>query len=209
MAAKRQSLRDRNTEAITTEAMPPEQVETATPTAEAAPVSTVETKDPAKNDVPVKAPAKATPTAKKTAPPVSAASEVTRLGIYLTAEQFTGAKAAYLADWINGGEANTFTRWIGDVLSTHAERSPQERVQRSKLRDRATERTGSSRSFNVPTAAVEQMRAAITADHGAGRWPSDSAWCGEAIDLATEDAKAKNGGSLPAPPARLPNRLTR
>lgn len=203
MATKRQSLRDRNTEAITTEAMPPEQVETATPTAVAAPVSTLG------NDVPVKEPAKATATAKKTAPSVSAASEVTRLGIYLTAEQFTGAKAAYLADWINGGEANTFTRWIGDVLSTHAERSPQERVQRSTLRDRATERTGSSRSFNVPTAAVEQMRAAITADHGAGRWPSDSAWCGEAIDLATEDAKTKNGGSLPTPPARLPNRLTR
>lgn len=203
MAAKRQSLRDRNTEAITTEAMPPEQVETATPTAEAAPVSKVE------NDVPVKAPAKATPTAKKTAPPVSAASEVTRLGIYLTAEQFTGAKAAYLADWINGGEANTFTRWIGEVISTHAQRSPQERLERSMLRGRSTERTGSSRSFNVPSEAVKQMRAAIVADHSAGRWPSDSAWCGEAIDLAIEEAKEKNGGTLPTPPARLPNRLTR
>lgn len=201
MASKpRTSLRDRNKEAITTEAEA-EQVTAAPVAAKAAPAPTVETVAPAKAEAPAKA-------AKQNKPPLES-NEVTRLGIYLTPEQFTGAKAAYLADWINGGEANTFTRWIGEVISTHAQRSPQERLERSMLRGRSTERTGSSRSFNVPSEAVKQMRAAIVADHSAGRWPSDSAWCGEAIDLAIEEAKEKNGGTLPTPPARLPNRLTR
>lgn len=196
---KRTTLADRNKVAQSREEVPD------APVAVTEPEAPVETSPPE----PSAPKAKATPTVKKTAPSAAEASETARLGIYLTPEQFTDAKAAYLADWTNGGEANTFTRWIGDVLSTHAERSPQERLKRSMLRDRATERTGSSRSFNVPTAAVEQMREAITADHGAGRWPSDSAWCAEAIDLATAAAKVKNGGTLPTPPARLPNRLTR
>lgn len=202
MAGKpRTSLRDRNKEAITTEAEAEQVATPPTATAQAAPVSPVETAAPEK----IEAPAKAT---NQNKPPLEA-TEVTRLGIYLTPEQFTGAKAAYLADWINGGEANTFTRWIGEVIGTHAHRSPQKRLERSMLRGRSTERTGSSRSFNVPSEAVKQMRAAIVADQSVGRWPSDSAWCAEAIDLATEDAKIKNGGTLPTPPARLPNRLTR
>jgi len=53
------------------------------------------------------------------------------------------------------------------------------------------------------------MRAAITADQQAGRWPSGSAWCGEAIGLAVEASRAENGGTLPTPPPRLPNRLVR
>jgi hypothetical protein len=196
---KRRSLAERNKDAISREEAPVQPVAVKEPEAPA------EAPQPA----PAAPPAKATPAAQKTPAPTASASEVTRIGIYLTPEQFTGAKAAYLADWINGGEANTFTRWIGEVLSAHAERTPQERLERSTLRDRSTERIGSSRSFNVPTAAVEQMRAAITADHGVGRWPSDSAWCAEAIDLATEAAKEKNGGTLPTPPVRLPNRLSR
>ena len=194
---KRRTLADRNKDAISREEAP------------AQPVAAKEPEAPAEAPQPAPAAPKATPAAQKTPAPTASASEVTRIGIYLTKEQFTGAKAAYLADWINGGEANTFTRWIGEVLSTHAERTPQERLERSTLRDRSTERIGSSRSFNVPTAAVEKMRAAITADHAVGRWPSDSAWCAEAIDLATETAKEKNGGTLPTPPVRLPNRLSR
>lgn len=196
---KRTSLADRNKSAIHREETPATQVAAPAPMAPAA----------APKAAPVAPKAKATPAAKETAAPADTAGEVARVGIYLTPEQFTGAKAAYLADWLNGGEANTFTRWIGEVLSTHAQRTPQERAERSMLRGRSTERTGSSRSFNVPTSAVEQMRAAITADHAVGRWPSDSAWCAEAIDLATEAAKEKNGGTLPTPPVRLPNRLTR
>ena len=197
---KRTSLADRNKEAI-------HRVETPAPPAVAPTPITAPAK--AQEAAPVTPKAKAKPAAKEAATPAATAGEVSRLGIYLTPEQFTDAKAAYLADWINGGEANTFTRWIGEVLTTHAQRTPQERAERSTLRGRSTERTGSSRSFNVPTSAVQQMRAAITADHEVGRWPSDSAWCAEAIDLAIEAAKAKNGGTLPTPPARLPNRLTR
>jgi hypothetical protein len=53
------------------------------------------------------------------------------------------------------------------------------------------------------------MRAAINADQQAGRWPSDSAWCSEAIASAVDAARTKNEGSLPTPPPRLPNRLVR
>ncbi|MGA7205859.1 MAG: hypothetical protein WBX27_14640 [Specibacter sp.] len=200
---KRQSLRNRNKAAITTESLQVEQGEPAMPATEAAPAATEETKAPAPAPAPAKAPAK-----KQGHAPLEA-NEITRIGIYLTPEQFNGAKAAYLADWLNGGDSNTFARWIGEVISAHAQRTPQERLERSALRGRATERTGSSRSFNVPTEAAEKMREAVVADQRVGRWPSESAWCAEAMDLAIEAARERNGGSLPTPPARLPNRLTR
>ena len=56
---------------------------------------------------------------------------------------------------------------------------------------------------------MQRMRSAITADQQAGRWPSDSAWSAEAIALAVDEARKANGGTLPTPPARLPNRLVR
>ncbi len=74
---------------------------------------------------------------------------------------------------------------------------------------RAEKRTGATRSFAIPTDTVARMRAAINADHQGGRWPSDSAWCGEAIGHAVEQARTQNAGSLPTPPPRLPNRLVR
>uniref|UniRef100_UPI001C4DFB8F hypothetical protein n=1 Tax=Microbacterium sp. BF1 TaxID=2821146 RepID=UPI001C4DFB8F len=77
------------------------------------------------------------------------------------------------------------------------------------LRGRSEERTGSTRSFNIPTVTMKRMRAAITADQQAGRWPSDSAWAAEAIGIAVDAARVGNGGTLPTPPDRLPNRLVR
>ncbi len=62
---------------------------------------------------------------------------------------------------------------------------------------------------DIPTDTVARMRAAINADQQAGRWPSDSAWCSEAIASAVDAARTKNDGSLPTPPPRLPNRLVR
>jgi hypothetical protein len=144
--------------------------------------------------------------ARKTA--TAAASETARLGIYLTPQEFDDAKAAYLADWSNGGQADTFARWIAAALDTYAARTPKQRAG-APPRGRAEERTGSTRSFSIPTGTVARMRAAITADQQAGRWPSDSAWCGEAIAAAVDQARAQNGGSLPTPPPRLPNRLVR
>lgn len=136
------------------------------------------------------------------------ASATARLGIYLTPEEFDGAKAAYLADWNNGGEADTFARWIAAAIDTYAGRTPKQRAT-AQPRGRADERTGSTRSFAIPIDTVGRMRAAITADQQAGRWPSDSAWCTEAIARAVDQARTQNGGSLPTPPPRLPNRLVR
>lgn len=137
-----------------------------------------------------------------------AASETARLGLYLTPGEFNDAKAAYLADWTSGGEADTFARWIAAAIDTYARRTPEQRAG-AKPRGRAEKRTGSSRSFAIPTDTVARMRAAITADQQAGRWPSDSAWCGEAIAAAVDQARNQAGGSLPTPPPRLPNRLVR
>lgn len=137
------------------------------------------------------------------------ASETVRLGVYLTPAEFTAAKAAYLAAWQLGGEADTFARWIASTLDAHARRTPQERAEGTEPKGRAETRTGSSRSFNIPTDSAARVREAITADQGLGRWLSDSAWMGEAIATAVEQTRAANGGTLPTPPPRLPNRLAR
>ncbi|MDO5067455.1 MAG: hypothetical protein Q4D96_09275 [Propionibacteriaceae bacterium] len=130
------------------------------------------------------------------------------LGLYLTQEEYTSAKAAYLADWNNGGLLDTFSGWIAAALDTHASRTPKQRST-STMKERAQARVGSSRSFTVPEASVTRMRKALTDDQKAGRWLSASAWCSEAISWAVDQARTNNGGTLPTPPARLPNRLTR
>lgn len=151
----------------------------------------------------------------KTTPAAKAASTATattataRLGIYLTPEEFADAKSAYLTDWKHGGQADTFARWIGAALATHAARTPKKRADTGQLKGRAETRTGSARSFSIPADNIERMREGISADQQADRWLSDSAWAGEAIARAVEAARATNGGTLPVPPPRLPNRLVR
>ena len=148
--------------------------------------------------------------AKKSAPAkANRLTETVRLGVYLTPEEFTAAKAAYLAAWQLGGEADTFARWIAGALDEHAARTPEQRAEGAQPKERAETRTGASRSFSVPTDSATRMREAITADQAAGRWLSDSAWMGEAIAAAVEQTRAANGGTLPTPPPRLPNRLVR
>lgn len=153
-----------------------------------------------------------TPRTPRTAPAprkaTAAASDTARLGIYLTPEEFDDAKAGYLADWTNGGTCDTFGKWIAAAIDTYAARSPEQRAG-APARGRAEERTGSTRSFVIPSSTVARMREAISADHRAGRWPSDSAWCAEAIAAAVDQAREQNGGTLPTPPPRLPNRLVR
>lgn len=212
----RRSLRDRNRAAI---ALDPEtDTETRSsvePADQSSPtkLTTAETANEPQGTPrePVRAPVKTSVT-KRSAPTREAAttavSATARLGIYLTPEEFDNAKAGYLADWSNGGEADTFARWIAGAIDSYAGRTPAVRAN-AKPRGRSEERTGSTRSFSVPHATVARMRAAITADQQAGRWPSDSAWCGEAIAAAVDQARTTNGGSLPTPPPRLPNRLVR
>lgn len=146
----------------------------------------------------------------RAAAPRSGQSETARLGVYLPTEEFDDARAAYMADWNHGGTADTFASWLAGAVDEHARLSVKERKSRTQLRGRADERSGITRSFNVPAASVARMRAAITADREeAGQFLSDSAWCREAIRNAVEKARTRNGGSLPTPPPRLPNRLVR
>lgn len=200
----RRSLRDRNRAAIGLDAdSPPTPVEPLNVgewSAEAAaePAEAQTTSSP-----PPEQPTQPQPAA------TAGAGATARLGIYLTPTEFDQAKAGYLADWTNGGTADTFARWIAAAIDTHAARTPRQRAAEALPRGRAEERTGSTRSFSIPVETVARMRAAITADQHAGRWPSDSAWCGEAISLAVSAARTRNSGALPTPPPRLPNRLVR
>ncbi|MCK2028063.1 hypothetical protein KZC56_17335 [Microbacterium sp. SSW1-47] len=201
----RKSLRDRNTAAIANEVTPstdePRQdIEVRQEHFEAA--------ERLEQEEAAEAPARKAERQSK-ARVKSGAEDTARLGIYLTPVEFDDARASYLADWANGGDADTFARWIAGALDRHAARTPKQRAARDRLRGRSDARTGSTRSFSIPTSTMQRMRAAITADQQAGRWPSDSAWCAEAIALAVDDARKANGGTLPTPPVRLPNRLVR
>lgn len=216
----RKSLRDRNSAAIANEVTP----EAAEPLGRT-PVDVTNFTDEQRTDIEARqehfdavermereeaAEAAARTTQRQNKARTKAGTEDTaRLGIYLTKTEFDDARASYLADWANGGEADTFGRWIAGALDGHAALTAEQRAARDRLRGRADERTGDTRSFSIPTSTMKHMRSAITADQQAGRWPSDSAWGAEAIALAVEDARRANGGTLPTPPVRLPNRLVR
>lgn len=191
----RKSLRDRNTAAIANEVTPSATDIEVRP--EPAETSVRAEREPAARKLQSKKRSQ------------TGAEDTARLGIYLTPDEFNDARASYLADWSNGGDSDTFARWIAGALDRHAARTADQRAARDRLRGRSEARIGTTRSFSIPTSTVQRMRAAITADQRAGRWPSDSAWCAEAISLAVDDAREANGGSLPTPPARLPNRLLR
>lgn len=193
----RRSLRDRNSAAIAHDPTP-------APGAPAVEPST-QTVEPPRRAARPKATKPVAPARPKTA---ASTGETARLGIYLTPAEFDDAKAGYLADWTNGGHADTFGKWIAAAIDTYAARTPRQRAS-APPKGRAEERTGSTRSFSIPADTVARMREAISADHQAGRWPSDSAWCGEAITYAVDQARSKNDGVLPTPPPRLPNRLVR
>lgn len=136
--------------------------------------------------------------------------DVERVGAYLAPSQFLDAKAAYLADWLNGGEANTFSRWLGEALASYARQSAKQRTAAAEAREpRADAQQGKARSFVVRESDINAMRQGIGEDQKAGRWPTVSQWCGEALEAAISKARERNGGELPVPPARLPNKLVR
>ena len=204
----RRSLRDRNRAAIALDPDTPDLEPTAEPRSSAQRSTPEEpTQADKASTAAAKAPAPNKPAVARKAA-TAAASDTARLGIYLTPEEFDDAKAGYLAEWSNGGESDTFGKWIAAAIEAYAARTPKQRAA-APARGRAEERTGYTRSFTIPSDTVGRMRAAITADQKAGRWPSDSAWCGEAIAAAVDQARDQNGGTLPTPPPRLPNRLVR
>ncbi len=138
-----------------------------------------------------------------------AATHGARLGIYLTPQMLQRARAAYLADWYNGGNSDRFADWIVAAVDAHAGRTPAQRASASAdTSDPEDNKRGVTRTFDVADPdAIKRMQKAIADDRGAGRWLSDSAWCREALDRAITRARSANGGSLPSTPKRLPNRL--
>lgn len=132
------------------------------------------------------------------------------LGVYLTGDMYAAMKAAYLADWSNGGEADTLYKWVTGALATHSARTPSKRAEYASTGPaRAEHRTGNTRAFKVDGDVYQRMQDALADDEAVQRWTSESAWSVEALTAAIEAARAANGGTLPDPPARLPNRLKR
>ena len=104
------------------------------------------------------------------------------LGICYHPADFTDAKSAHLAAWRAGGTADTFATWIAAVLVDHVQPDPAQRA--AVTLPSHTGGGGSTRSSTLPGSVHEAVRAAVVVEQNAG-------------------------GTLPAPPARLPNRLQR
>ena len=135
-----------------------------------------------------------------------------RLGSYMLGSEYDAARAAFLADWQQGGSADTFTAWVAAALDAYASLSPAQRSERRTERAFGTARSesgASTRSLDVDTAVVDRVRSAIIADNQAGDWPTESAWVADALRAAVEATLTRTQGQLPAPPTRLPGRLRR
>lgn len=131
-----------------------------------------------------------------------------RIAIYLPAAEFQDARAAYLADWAAGGASETFGAWIAQVLDAHAGRSATERAAFAATLDTGAAVDPQTRTFAIDEHTATRVSSALSADHAAGRWPSESAWAREALAIAVTQTKRRDGG-LPTPPTRLPNKLRR
>lgn len=207
----RRTLADRNRDAI----MAPASVGQEAPASAAWGTKARATTAAKKRTDQKKQPAEATTTAQSSTAATTratATSGVTKspLSLYLPRRTFEDARAAYLTDWTLGGTADTLGGWMGQALTTHAHRTPQER--RALADARATAGGGGdliNRLVPVPDHALQDMRTGITADQDSNRWLSDSRWAVEAIDAAIDTTRAATGGQLLQPPKRLPNRLVR
>lgn len=124
------------------------------------------------------------------------------VSVCLNPDLYRLAKAAFLADWHAGGQADTFGDWIAGACLRHAHLTPQQRADHP-----AVQPSGQPRSFTIGAQARAAIDAAITADATAGYWTTRSAWVLTAITTAIQHARHCAGGTLPTPPDRLPGRL--
>lgn len=144
--------------------------------------------------------------------PRSPAAGLVRKSAYIPEGEWQDARAAYLADWQAGGEANSIAKWIEQAALAFAH-LPQE--QRATYIPQVTTRaadgivTGKPRSYTVSEATAATMKAILEDDQAAGQWHSESAWLRGAMANAVDTARRREGGSLPEAPARLPARLSR
>lgn len=197
MSRQRRSLKDRDEFAIATP-----------PTAAAPDATSTETGTAAPDRASTKKQAPSTVSTPR-AGAISGAT-TSRVGIYFRPGQFDEAKAAYLADWQAGGEADTFGRWIADAIDRYARTTTQARADGLRLLEQyGSETRGLTRSFNIPDSTIDRLRDAQRHDRDANQWTSQSEFCAGAIASAIATAKQRAGGQLATPPRRLPNRLTR
>lgn len=139
----------------------------------------------------------------------SGAKATTRIGISLSAREFTAAKSAFLADWAGGGNCDTFVGWIASALDQHTKRpEQQQQAARNRAPRRASE-PSTTRSFDIPTHTVNNVWTMSYGDAHVLRQSNMSEWASDAIFATVQDARRRCGGVLPVPPIQLPNRLTR
>lgn len=131
-------------------------------------------------------------------------ADVVRVGLYMTDTQYDNMKSAFLADWENGGDANTFGKWIAVAIKRYAKLPVARRIDIAKVvAPQSRLIAGGVKSFSVPAKAIEAMKHARLADTASGVIQTKSEWLRSAIELAVQYAKAANGGVLPEPPAKL------
>lgn len=203
MTTKRRSLRD-----FDDDAMAAEPIVTPTLTSDPAPQTA-----PTRPETAPRSPraTKPTPKARPATTPAHSAS-MTRTGIYFRPSTFDDAKSAYLIDLDRRPEApDSIARWIAGALDQHAARTSEDRarIAGELPPEPPAEGSGFTRSFDLPDSTIAARDAAIAHDRRAGRTSSRSSFSTEAIRNAIEHARQANGGVLPPPPARLPNKPVR
>lgn len=130
------------------------------------------------------------------------------IGIYIHRETFDNAKSAYLVDRRGPAPQDSLARWIAAAIVNWSALTPDQRQHAADaLPPEIRQGAGSNRSFSIAATAVEIMADAMAADQDQYRVQARSQFITEAIRHAAEQARERNGGTLPPAPQRLPNRL--
>lgn len=199
MPRARRSLRDRDQDAITAAEAAQEPQNAQSEALPAEPAAHLEAQPPTPTRTPIESGLARAQVRTET---------TTKTGLYFQAQVFQDAKSAYLVDLDSQADpATSFARWVGDVLDRHNRLTSERRAQVAttlgeEAKDAAS--AGFSRSFQIPASTVTDMEAAIKQDRKLERFLSASQYAMEAIRAAIADARRRNGGTLPTPPARLP-----
>ena len=133
-----------------------------------------------------------------------------RVGLYFQPETFNLARSAYMADLDTLGAAaeDSFARWIARSMMEFAGQSTSARQQIvAQLDPVVSHGAGFTRSVFLPKAVLDARDVAIATDRRSGghAW-SRSGFSTDAIRHSIQQAAARNGGELPPPPSRLPNK---
>ena len=129
-----------------------------------------------------------------------------RVGVWFGAGEWDRARAAFVADYANLGDAeDTFVGWLSRAVDDFTRLSPTAR--RKWVEILAGEERTVSRNFEVPEHVVETIQRGVGADRTAGYTAaSKSEYVARAAAAAVAGATERNGGTLPPAPERLPSR---